>query len=209
MHSLPATIAREIAARLCGLLPPPVTDTADARAARDAAALAAVEALHPADAFEAELAAQIVAADAHAKDCLRLAVQPAASADDARRCRAQAVSMMRQMQGGLRALMRRQAEQDKAETAMRPAAMERAGYWFRDVSVPAPEPEPASDLLIRAEGWAAAHIVPATRIRALGGMPPHPDFEPPPPDILAILVTGGSAILRALDGIGREDAQRT
>jgi hypothetical protein len=36
-----------------------------------------------------------------------------------------------------------QAERDKALDAMHPAAMGRAGYWFRDVSVPAPEPEPA------------------------------------------------------------------
>ena len=32
----------------------------------------------------------------------------------------------------------------KAEAEMHPEAMERAGYWFRDASVPAPEPEAPS-----------------------------------------------------------------
>jgi hypothetical protein len=43
-------------------------------------------------------------------------------------------------------LKRDQAARDKAEAEMQPAAMERAGYWIRDVSVPAPNeapPEPA------------------------------------------------------------------
>jgi hypothetical protein len=35
--------------------------------------MAAVAALHPADAFEAELAVQIIGAQAHAKECLRAA----------------------------------------------------------------------------------------------------------------------------------------
>jgi hypothetical protein len=38
--------------------------------------------------------------------------------------------MMRQADGSIRTLLRMQAERQKAETAMRPAAMERAGYWF-------------------------------------------------------------------------------
>ena len=42
---------------LCASLPPPLTDTPEARAARDEVAMAAVAALHPTDALEAKLAA--------------------------------------------------------------------------------------------------------------------------------------------------------
>lgn len=112
LSDLPATASREVIATLCALPTPPVTDTQEARA------------------------------DAHAKDCLRLAVKAGTEAAEARRCRAQAISMMRQMQSGLRTLQRMQATKAKAEAAMQPAAMERAGYWFRDVSVPAPVAPP-------------------------------------------------------------------
>jgi hypothetical protein len=70
LPNLPVSITREIYASLCAILPPPVTDTAEARAARDESAMEAVVALHPSDAFEARLAVDVVAADAHAKDCL-------------------------------------------------------------------------------------------------------------------------------------------
>ena len=66
---LPASLARETFADLCGMLPKLAPDTLGARASREAAAMAAVAALHP-------------------------------------------------------------------------AATERAGYWFRDASVPAPAPSP-------------------------------------------------------------------
>jgi hypothetical protein len=51
------------------------------------------------------------------------------------RCRAQAATMVRQMHSGL---------SRKAETEMHPAAIERAGWWFRDAEAPhaAPSPEP-------------------------------------------------------------------
>jgi hypothetical protein len=41
--------------------------------------------------------------------------------------------MMRHMQSRLRASERRHAAREKAEAAMHPAAIERAGSWFRDV----------------------------------------------------------------------------
>ena len=69
----PAANRREIFARLCGELPPPVADTPDATADRDEDAMDAVVALHPSDAFEARLAVRIVAVDAHAGDSLRSA----------------------------------------------------------------------------------------------------------------------------------------
>ena len=66
----PAANRREIFARLCGELPPPVPDTPDLRAARDEDAMDAVVALHPADAFEARPAVRIVAMDSHAGDTM-------------------------------------------------------------------------------------------------------------------------------------------
>jgi hypothetical protein len=82
-----------------------------------------------------------VAANAHAKECLRLAAAAAQDQVEARRCRAQAVLMMRQMQSGTRLLERRLAAREKA---LELRVMQRAGFWFKDVSVPAPvaAPEP-------------------------------------------------------------------
>jgi hypothetical protein len=133
---LPDPLAREIYAALCTSLPSPASATPEGRASRDERAMTAVAHYLPENAAEAELAAQIVAADFHAKDALRAAAAALAVEDapEARRCRAQAASMMRQMHAGVRTLQRMQAEREKAETAMRPAAMQRAGYWFHSGS---------------------------------------------------------------------------
>ena len=92
----------------------------------------------------------VIAADAYAKHCFRLAAAPGAAPEAAHGCRAQAASMMRLMQGGLRALERRQAAREKALSALQPAAMERAGYWFRESIVPDPAPSPARGRTARA-----------------------------------------------------------
>src|SRR5271157_2277491 len=120
---LPPAVARQTFHALISALPPPITDSPEDRAARDGEAIAAVAALHPADAFEARLAARIVAADAHAMECLRLAAQPGQDPLEARRCRAQANSMMRQSQSALHSLRTGQAKREKAEAAMHPTAM--------------------------------------------------------------------------------------
>ena len=210
LPNLPPSIAHEVFATLCGSLPPPVTDTPEHRAARYDKAMASVAALHPADSLEADLAAQIVAANAHAMECLRLAGQPGQDPEAARRCRAQASTMMRHMQSGLRALQRIQAKREKAEAEMHPATMERAGYWFRDVSVPAPAPAlgegrgptPAQAApepnLTDAEQYAVIYPDRAAAIRAHRGLPPRLDFGPPAPEIVEALVNGTSPILRAL-----------
>ena len=131
MHPEPPTAnRREIFARLCGELPPPVPDTPDLRAARDEDSMDAVVALHPADAFEARLAVRIVAMDAHAGDCLRSAGLAVDDPEKIRRCRAQAASMARQADAALRSLQRIQATREKQMAEKHPAAMERAGYWF-------------------------------------------------------------------------------
>jgi hypothetical protein len=199
--NLPPAITREIFASLCGLLPPPTPDTPEARASREDAAMAAVAALHPADAFEAELAVQIIGAQAHAKDCLRAAAVAVHDPAEARRCLAQADRMMRCMQSGERSLSRRQAAREKAEAEMHPAAMERAGYWFRDCSVPAPEetPEPVPDIAAEADQYAVIYPQRAAQIRALGGLPEPCRFGPPSDELVRAIVTGTSPTLRALD----------
>jgi hypothetical protein len=109
LSDLAPSIARELVATLCALLPPPAADMPEARADREATAVAAVAALPPPR-------------------------RPARPDDaDIRHCRAQAATVMRHMQGGLRALQGIQARRETRE-----AAMERAGDWVRDASVSAP-----------------------------------------------------------------------
>ena len=197
---------REIFAHLCGMLPPYPDDTPDTRAARHKRAMDAVEALTPYDAFEARLAARIVAMDDHAADCLRRAGLAAADPDKMRSNRAQAASMARQSDAALRSLQRMQATREKQEAALHPAAMERAGYWFRDISVPAPAPDPAPPAeadpfsqLTEAGRYAVMYPDRATRIRAAGGLPADLDFGAPEPDLVPDIVRGSSPILLALD----------
>ena len=149
LPNLPPSIVRELFASLRESLPDPAIASPEARAAREDLAMAEIAALHPADAIEGELAVQVVAAGAWAKDCLRLPREYRNDLAETVRCRAQAMTMMRQMQTALGKLERRQATREKAEAEMHPAAMQRAGWWFREVSVPAeptppPEPEPAA-----------------------------------------------------------------
>ena len=100
---------RQVAHYLLASLPPPPDDTPEALSLRDQAARAALEALRPNDALEAMLAAQFVAACFQALDCLRLANSPDSEVAANLKCKAQAVSMMRQSQAALRALDRMQA----------------------------------------------------------------------------------------------------
>jgi hypothetical protein len=207
LPNLPAAVSHEIFATLCAALPAPASDTPENRAARDEAGMAAVAALHPTDAFEAKLAAEIVVADAYVMDSLRLAGQYRDDLAATLRCRAQATSMMRQMRGGLRELQRIQAEREKAEAAIHPAAMQSAGDWFCDASVPLPDQTEALDQteapdwpgLTEAEQYAALYPDRAALIRAAGGLPARLNFGPPEPDIVAAIVRGRSPALRALD----------
>jgi hypothetical protein len=212
MHSLPnlpASIAHEVFARLRSTLPEHPTDTPETLAARDDLAMAAVAALHPTDALDANVAVDIVLAEANYADSLRLAGEYRNDISTTLRCRAQAASMLRGMRSLLRDYQRMQAQRDKAIAEMNPAAMERAGYWFRDVSVPAPEPEqpdsadppPAGDFasMTEAEQYAVLYPNRARRIRAEGGLPARLDYGPPEPHIVDAIVNGSSPILRELD----------
>lgn len=70
----------------------------------------AVAALRPVNAAEGRFAAQFVATDAYAQDCLRLARERRREPEVARRCAAQAISMLREGKGAVRLLLRLQAE---------------------------------------------------------------------------------------------------
>jgi hypothetical protein len=131
----------------------------------------------------------------HADDALRSAGLAAGDPMEVRRCRTQAVSMARQADSTLRTLRRMQADRDKALAAMHPAAMGRAGYWFHEVSVPAPAPQPAEAAPASAPAEHAEVINPdrAARMRAAGGLPPDLDFGPPGPHIVAGLLRTGAA----------------
>ena len=114
-HLLPREVLHEIMRTLQRGLPPPGTDDPAERAERDRAALAAVVSLLPETAFEGRLAAQAVAADAWGLDCLRLAQERYREFDIARKCKAQASSMMREAKSALRELRRLQAAREKRE----------------------------------------------------------------------------------------------
>jgi hypothetical protein len=212
--NVPDRLAYEIYAELCGALPPPSPDTPEARTARDDRAMAAVAALIPENAFEAELAALIVAKDFHAKHALRDASRPNLTVDALNNYRNQASRMDRDSQSGLRNLLRLQAERRKAEDALRPAAMERSGYWFKDSSLMAPQPppllspqpatapneptRPAYEQMEPAEQFAALYPQRAALIRAHGGLPPDIDFGAPEPDLVAAIVASTSPLMQEL-----------
>ena len=142
-HTLPSPLAREVYASLCATLPRLPHGTPDARAARDALAMDAATALHPTNALEAKLAVSIVAAQVYAEDSFRQADENRADVAVSLRCLAQANALLRDMRHMLRHYQRMQAEHDRAIAEMHPAAMERAGYWFSEVGVPAPAASPA------------------------------------------------------------------
>jgi hypothetical protein len=213
MFSIPNvsdTIAREIYADLCRSLPPPSNDTPEAHALHDERAITAVAHLLPENAAEAEVAVQIVAAQFHARDALRAASGTGLEVDALRRHRAQACSMMRQADSGIRTLLRMQGERQKAETAMRPAAMERAGYWFRSVSAADPDPSSAEPplppaeppkleygVMTPAERLVTLYPDRATAILTAGGLPARLTFPPPDPDVVTELLTSNSPLIRA------------
>jgi hypothetical protein len=192
----------EFFASFCALLPPPSTNTPEACLARDRIAIDAVLALHPADAFEAELATGIVVTSAQAKYCLRLAMQPDLDPDQGHRNRDRAGSMLRHTQSLTRLLQTRQAKREKQEAEMHPSAMARAGYWYRDIETPEQAAQPAApnyETMTEAEQYAVIHPKRAAAIRAHGGLPPNCTFGAPDPAIVQAIVTGASPVFKELD----------
>ncbi len=112
---LPREAFHQIILTLRSALPPPLTDDPADEMRRDRAAMAAVASLLPENAAEGRLAAQFVAADAWAMDCLRLAGERRREPEIARKCRAQALSMMREAKSAWRLLLKAQAERRAIE----------------------------------------------------------------------------------------------
>ena len=110
---LPRAVFREVVRVLRGAMPSggAVKDRRD----RDRAAMAAVGALKPANAEEAQLAAHFVMAEAWAADCLRLAEERRLEINLAMRCRAQALSFLREAKSVRRLLAKVQADRRKME----------------------------------------------------------------------------------------------
>jgi hypothetical protein len=177
--------------------------------------MAAVAALIPENAAEAEIAITAIATDFHAKDALAAASRPNLTIDALKNLRAMTASMSRQSQNAIRTLRLMQAERRKLENALYPAAMERSGHWFKDASlmVAGPSPiaippptEPTGELprqalarMDAAEQFAARHPSQAAAIRAHGGVPPNCDFPPPDPKLVAFIVASRSPLLQELD----------
>ena len=143
---LPADTYWQLVHTLRLALPPPLSDAPEDRLRRDHAAIARVAALAPANAAEADLAAQSVAASEHSKACLHLAQLPDTTADQAAKCRAQAIALMRLAQGALRLLLRLQQARAKREAAGAEGAawMEHCalGLMSEALSQPPPAAEP-------------------------------------------------------------------
>ena len=217
-HQLPRDIYYQLVHELRGALPPPLTDSAEDLARRDNAAIGAVACLLPANAEEAYLAGQFVAANAQAMECLRLARVHAADVTRVLKCTAQSASMMRQSRGARSLLLRVQAARQKREADY--AATEKAA-WIEHCAVglmaqalghappapvaeppplPEPEPEPTDTfaLLTEAEQYAIIYPRRAALIRSLGRLPDKCDFGPPAPELVHAIVTGTSPTLCAL-----------
>jgi hypothetical protein len=127
--SIPPRLSRFILAQLCASLPPPPDDDPDTREARDLIAMTAITRLGPANAAEATLAVNAIAAQAHATDCLRAATHHHDDFRKAAQCRAQSAMMMRQAALALRELrtlqetrMMLMAAREDAEIRQAPAA---------------------------------------------------------------------------------------
>ena len=208
--NIPEHLSRAICADLIGKLPSPADDSPEQLALRDERAITALAHYIPENAAEAELAADIVAAEFHAKDALRSAARCRNDPAETERCRRQHALMMRTMHSGLRTLLRIQAERRQLEDAGHPAAMLRAGHLHSGMLPPepelpaaAPEPRPPAmpsyEEMTTAEQFAVIYPDRAAAIRRHGGMPPAAAFPPPDRDIIGEIATGTSPVFLALD----------
>jgi hypothetical protein len=192
LPQLPTDIARHTIFLLLEELPPPLSDTVEERAARDASAIASLAALKPGDAFEALLAKRAVATDARAAEALRLASVPRMHPDRVDQCVRQANAMMRASDSALRSLRAMQAVRAKDGQAVQQ-------------TVPAAEP-PARDLAAEAEQYALRKPKDAARIRRLGRLPQgHPPLRS---GLVHAIATGTGPALRALDRVNEEDVPK-
>jgi hypothetical protein len=229
---LPADAYYHLVRTLCLTLPPPPSDSPDALAQRNHAAITRIAALVPANAAEADVAALYVAASEQWKDCLRLVQLPETTPERALKCRAQALSMMRQAERALRLLLKLQEAREKREAnsagcnsaawtehcalglmaeALSPQPMPAAVAQPPappPAPAPLPEPEPMMDPkpdpIAEAEQYAAIYPERAALIRRIGRVPADASFGPPDDDLVQALIAARTPALAALD---REFAQ--
>jgi hypothetical protein len=172
-------------------LPPPITDSPEDRVRRDNALIARVAALLPANADEVILAAQYIAASAHALDCLRLARQSPNDVAQVLKCTAQSAGMMRQARGARAQLLRLQVARGKRRSDN--ATRDEAGSQR-----PGPEPTDKSPPLSAAEHYALAQPSRAALIRSLGRLPKKFADDTLSPALIHDIINGTSPILQAL-----------
>jgi len=157
----------------------------------------------------------VVAAEFHAKDARRGATR-----------RRQHALVMRTMHSGQRTLQRMQAERQKAEDAMHPTALLRAGHLHSGTLPPEPDPPPSQPAatpepqpparppparptfedMTEAEQYAVTRPDRAVAIRRCGAMPPGATFPPPDRTIISEIATSGSPVFLALDAEFAADA---
>ena len=155
---LPREAFREVIRVLRGCMPMPDVDAAEEWGRRDRAAMAAVASLRPENAAEGQLAAQFVLAEAWAADCLRLAGERRRETGIALKCKAQALSFMREAKSAWRLLLKAQAERREMEKDA--AASDRAA-WVEHSAV-----------AMMREGLAG--VAAGVAVPAAGAVAPHP-----------------------------------
>jgi hypothetical protein len=205
---------------LSGCLPPPRTNSPEDRIRHENAIIARIASMLPANADEAHIAGQCIAAQAQSDECLRLSQVHIADERLFMRFTALSVGMMRQSNSARSLLMRVQAQREKREAdagALNQAnwiehcaiglmadALGRAGPAPMEEPAPPPtseeEAEPQADLAAEADQYALIHPRRAALMRRLGGLPEKCTFGPPAAELVDAIVSGSSPVLRALDG---------
>ena len=193
-------------------LPPPRDASPEALHRRNESAIAQVAALCPANAAEAALAAQYVAANAQAMECLRLTNHPGTDLAMALKCSAQAASMMRQSQAALRTLLRTQAAREKRDadpinagtaawTEHMAAASMTDALTLSQGEPASPKPEPNAPDVAPPDVALYETLYPerAALIRRHGGVPADVTFGPPDEDIVRALIATRSPVVKTLD----------
>ena len=208
---LPRDVYHLVVFTLRGLLPPPETDTPEAEARRDRAAIARVR-LDAAVQQRGGPPRRPQRRSRHLRDGLP------PSGPGLSRHNAQAVSTERKAQSARSMLLRLQAERRKREadnaTADKAAWSEHCAIGLmadalghaspgrtpnhRHRRPPQPPEEPVPDPVAEADRYAVIYPQRAARIRALG-LPQPCDFGPPPPELVDAIVTGTGPTLRALE----------
>ena len=208
----------QITHTLRGQLPDPATNTPEALALRDFAAIAHVASLQPVSAEEANVAALCVACDAQALQSLREAREHPDDIDVRMQCVAQSASMMRQAKSWRLYLLRLQTgrqlrDANPTATEIASAIEQRALAHMAEALAQAPPPEPSAppaaapqpDLIAEAEQYALQHRRRAALIRRFGRIPNRMNFGPLRPELIRTIATATTPILMALEDKPQRD----